>query len=156
MSDWTIPDVDRGLDRSRPCSAARSRWAIFGCFRKAHISTFGKEPPARRGHPFKKPADLYKHVHIRIKPRRIRKIKTLSREDFTRIFDGRSAFESRNPGLWRVDGGKFRRNGAFSEFFARADARTPSRLRRALVEAKLFWNSWRRQPRWLVRHAQVV
>jgi len=29
-------------------------------------------------------------------------------------------------------------------------------LRRGLVEVKLFWNSWRRQPRWLVRYAQVV
>ena len=59
-------------------------------------------------------------------PKRIRKIKTLSREDFTRIFDGQEVSGSRNPGLWRVDGGKFRRNGAFSELFARADVWGPS------------------------------
>lgn len=44
-------------------------------FRQAYINTFGKEPPARRGHPFKKPADLYKHVHIRIKPKVLARVR---------------------------------------------------------------------------------
>ena len=29
-------------------------------------------------------------------------------------------------------------------------------LRRGLVEVKLFWNSWWREARWLVRQPQVV
>jgi uncharacterized protein (DUF4415 family) len=49
-------------------SARRVTSAEHARFHQAYVNTFGKEPPVRRGHPFKKPGDLYKHVHMRIKP----------------------------------------------------------------------------------------
>jgi len=44
--------------------------------RRAYINTFGKEPPVFRGRPPKPAHQLFKHVHMRMPPDILARIKT--------------------------------------------------------------------------------
>ena len=44
-------------------------------FRQAYINTFGKEPPAR-GRPRKHPSELFNHVHMRMPPSILARVKS--------------------------------------------------------------------------------